>query len=162
MAGSTNKKVVVVRFDRDLIAGYVSPDTYRQQQDIEVLTPSGSILQIPYSEIKSVCFVKSWEGFSFEKERREFTSRPKTEGLWVRFDFRDGDSMESLLSNRLQEIEETGFIGTPPDASSNTQRIFVPRAGLSNCMVLGVIGVAKKPQRKKVSSTAQLTMFNLD
>lgn len=160
MASSTNKKVIVVRFDRESIPGYVSLESYRQSNGIELLTAGGNIQFIPYQEVKSVCFVKAWDESSFENERKEFTSRPKIEGLWVKFNFRDGDAIESLLPNRLHEIEETGFTGAPPDASSNTQRIFVPRAGLSSCVVLGVIGTVKKQQKKKASSADQLSMFD--
>lgn len=159
MPGSTNKKVIVIRFDREPVAGYVSPTTYLQPTGIELLTGSGSVLIIPYQEIKTVCFVKSWEEEAFASERKEFTSRPKLEGLWVKFDFRDGDSIEALLPNRLQDLDITGFLGTPPDASANTQRIFVPRAALTNCVVLGVVGATKRAP-KKSSREDQLSMFD--
>lgn len=161
LASSTNKKVIVVRFDREPQRGYVSPETYLTSESIELLTEDGNLHSLPFSEIKAICFVKSWEVFSFEKERKEFTSRPKTEGLWVKFHFRDGDAMESLIPNRLHEIDSRGFSGTPPDASSNIQRLFIPRKGLLHCNVLGVVGVVKRQSaQKKLPNANQLSMFD--
>lgn len=159
MPGSTSKKVIVVRFQREPVIGYVSPGSYLQSGGIEVLTNSGTVFIVPYNEIKSVCFVKTWDQAAISSERKEFTSRPKSEGLWVRFEFKDNDTLEALLPNRLLDIDPAGFLGTPPDASGNTQRIFVPRSALSDCQVLGVIGAAKRP-RKKARTEGQMTMFD--
>ncbi len=63
-----------------------------------MLTPSGSLIQVRYSEIKSVCFVKDFDLAG--DAVKAFQSRPKMEGLWVRMKFRDGDLMDGILPNQ--------------------------------------------------------------
>lgn len=116
------------------------------------------MLEIPLSDAKLVCFVKSWEEPT-GLERSAFVSRPKSEGLWVEMAFRDGSRLEALVANRLLDLNGNGLFGSPPDAAGNTQRIFVPRSALTGCSVLGVVGAAKRSLRKKPASEGQLTMF---
>lgn len=147
MAGSsTSKKVVVYRFDREPLSGFVNPQTWIAASGIELLTPSGAIVTVPHQEVKVVCFVKEFDGNGWREERRVFGSRPKVEGLWVRALFRDNDFLEATMPNELAAGEEQGFLVVPPDAASNTQRAFLPRSALKELKVMGVIG---SPARKR-------------
>jgi len=157
--GSTNKKVVVVRFDREPAMGY-APASFDQPDNLEILTPAGSVLTIPYRDVKAVCFVKSWEEPVGIEERRSFGSRPRLEGLWVKALFRDGDFLELLLPNRLLDLPVSGFLGAPPDAVGNAQRVFIPRAALTDCVVLGVVGASRKASPRKAGAEGQLKMFD--
>jgi hypothetical protein len=161
LAGSTSKKVIAVRFDREPIAGYVNPQTYLQPEGVEVLTSGGSVAVLPYPEVKAVCFVR--EAGSGEPWRRHlaFTTRPKSAGLWVRFYLRDGDSIDGLVPSDLLTLEAQGFTITPPDAGgASPPRIFIPKSAISQTEVLGVIGVAKRAaSRKAVERADQLKMF---
>lgn len=159
MPGSTAKKALVVRFDRESLPGYLTPPTSFTDSGIELLTAAGSIAAIPYSDVKVVCFVRAWDEPHGLAEKRAFASRPKSEGLWVRFAFRDADSLEGLMANRLGEIDGRGLWASPPDAAGNTQRIFVPRTALIECAVLGVVGGAKRG-RKGGAAENQLRMFD--
>ena len=159
MPGSTNKKVVVVRFDREPATGY-APASFDESDNLEVLTPAGSILTMPYRDVKAVCFVKSWEEPVGIEERRSFGSRPRLEGLWVKALFRDGDFLELLLPNRLLDLPVSGFLGAPPDAAGNAQRVFIPRVALTDCVVLGVIGASRKASARKPGAEGQLKMFD--
>ena len=82
------------------------------------------------AETKLVCFVRDFDAGETWREHRAFATRPKSPGLWVRFRFRDGDSLEGMLPNNLLQIEAAGFSSIPPDPSFQNQRIFVPRAAL--------------------------------
>ncbi len=159
MPGSTSKKVVVLRFDREPAAGY-APTSFDEPGNLELLTPAGSILTIPYRDVKVVCFVKSWEEPVGIEERRSFGSRPRLEGLWVKALFRDGDFLELLLPNRLLDLPLSGFLGTPPDAVGNAQRVFIPKSALTDCVVLGVVGANRKTSRHKAGGEGQLKMFD--
>ena len=97
---------------------------------MELLTPSGTLVRLPYSEVKAVCFVRDFEGGETWREHRAFAARPKTPGLWIKLVFRDQDSTEGLLANNLMLVEEAGFHIIPPDPTFQTQRIFVPRLAL--------------------------------
>src|SRR5438445_12899730 len=113
VASSTAKKVVVRRFDRENLTGFVNAFSYLQPHHIELLTPEGALLTLPYEEVKSVCFVRDFE--SETDAGRIFMTRPKLEGLWIRMAFRDGEVMDGILANNLLVWEAAGFTVTPPE-----------------------------------------------
>lgn len=158
MSGSTNKKVVVRRFERDPVLGFVNPHTYLTPGGIEVLTRSGNLALVPYGEIKAVCFVREFDLAETPPAQRLFHTRPKTDGLWVRMRFRDGELMDGLLANNLLQLEPFGFTVVPPNPFSNNQRLFVPRQALSEMQVLGVVGSPLR-RRKKAPAAQQIEMF---
>ena len=158
MAGSTSKKIIAVRFDREPVQGFINPQSFLQDGGIELLTTSGAVVVLPYPEVKAVCFVRDFDGGAVWREHRAFSNRPKTEGLWLRLHFRDGDTLEGLISNNLMGLETQGFSVSPPDA--NLQRVFVPRAALTNVQVLGVVGSPlRRPAKPKPGEKEQLKMF---
>ena len=159
MAASTSKKVLIQRFDRDSLPGFVNPRTCFQPAGVELITTAGNVAVVPYDDIKLLCFVRDFDLESAPVERRVFHSRPKTEGLWLRMQFRDGDTLEGLHPNNLLQMEPYGFTVTPPDPSANEQRVFVPRAALSGVQALGVIGSRSRPKPKKPVKE-QLEMFD--
>jgi hypothetical protein len=160
VAVSTNKKVLVARFDRETLPGFVQSPGGFGQDSVELLTPEGSVVRIPYEDTKAVCFVRDFETGDTWREHRAFATRPKTAGLWVRLRFRDGDSIEGMLANNLMLVEPAGFSVIPPDPTFQNQRIFVPRAALSEVQVLGVIGspLRRRPAKEKAEPD-QLKMF---
>ncbi len=160
MAGSTHKKVLVSRFDREMLTGFVNPQGYLLAEGLELLTLNGAVSLIPYGDIKLVCFVRDFEQGEPRKELRLFTTRPKMEGLWLRMRFRDGDSMDGLLANNLLQLDPHGFSVVPPDPGFQNQRIFVPKAALSEVQVLGVVGSALRAGRKpKAVPKEQIELF---
>ena len=163
MALASNKKVLICRFDRESLQGFVQTPGGLETDPIELMRPEGSIVRIPAGETKLVCFVRDFEAGESWRDHRSFVSRPKSAGLWVRFQFRDGDWLEGLLPNNLLHIESAGFSSIPPDPTYQNQRVFIPRPALSGVEVLGVIGSplhrrAKKPA--KPAGEGQLEMFD--
>ena len=161
MAATTNKKVLVARFDRESLRGFVQTPAGFGPDSLELLTPDGGLLQIPYSETKAVCFVRDFDTGETWREQRSFAARPKTPGLWVRLVFRDQDSIEGMLPNSLMLVEPMGFNIIPPDPTFQNQKIFVPRAALADVQVLGVIGspLKRKAAKKAEKEQGQLEMF---
>ncbi len=141
--------MLVARFDRETLAGFVNSQTYLLAEGIELLTPGGTVLVLPYGEVKTVSFVRDFEHSDDRRDMRQFTTRPKMEGIWVRMRFRDGDVMDGLLSNNLLQWEPYGFTVVPPDPGAQKQRIFVPKAALAEVQVLGVVGSPLRKPRKK-------------
>lgn len=161
MAVSTNKKVTCIRFDRDLLTGFVQPATYLQSEGLELLSPSGNVTVLPYQDLKCVCFVRDWDSPDKILDKKSFASRPKQEGLWVRFAWRDGESMEALLPNRLLELEPLGFMVVPPDPGGTAQKLFLPRLALKEMIVLGVVGSQIRQARKpKPPAPNQIQLFD--
>jgi hypothetical protein len=158
---STHKKVLVSRFDRDTLSGFVNPQGYQLADGLELLTQSGSVSIVPYAEVKLVSFVRDFQQGEPRKELRLFTTRPKMEGLWLRMYFRDGDSMDGILSNNLLQLEQHGFSVVPPDPGFQNQRVFVPKAALLRMQVLGVVGSPlRHPRKPKLTSKEQIELFN--
>jgi hypothetical protein len=155
---STHKKVVVRKMDRDTINGYVAPSDFVREGKLEILNTAGNVVGIELKVIKVVYFVREF-GETESPTRKTFTTRPRTEGLWVRLRFKDGDVLEGMMPNDLSVTTPEGFLINPPDLRSNTQRIFVPRGALDSLTVLSVIGATRR-QRKPVSSDIrQVPMF---
>lgn len=161
MAGSTSKKIFAVRFDREAVQGFINPQSFLEAAGIELLTAAGAVITLPYYEVKALCFVRDFDSGAVWKENRAFSNRPKTEGLWLRLQFRDGDTLEGVVANNLLLMEPLGFAVAPPDAGFQNQRVFVPRAALTNVQVLGVVGrPVRRPAKAKGVEKEQLKMFD--
>jgi hypothetical protein len=162
LASNSTKKVVVRRFDREPLSGFVSTLTYQQPTGVELLKQDGQIALVSYSEIKFVCFVKEFENSRELLEGGVFQTRPKMEGLWIRMKFRDGEVLDGVLPNNLLQLDPWGYTVTPPEPYANHQRIFVPREALDSIQVLGVVGSPLRKaasKRAKPDTTAQPGLF---
>jgi hypothetical protein len=154
---STHKKVIVRKADRDSVSGYVSPSNFVVDGKLELLNTSGNVVAVDLRDIKAVYFVREFSD-SEVMSRKTFTTRPRTEGLWVRLKFKDNEVIEGLMPNDLAQNPAEGFLINPPDLRSNTQRVFVPRASLTSVTVIAVIGAARR-RRKGPPDTRQVTLF---
>jgi hypothetical protein len=154
---STHKKVIVRKMDRDSVSGYVSPAQFGNEGKLELLNTAGTVIAMDLREIKGVYFVREF-GDSESLTRKTFTSRPRSEGLWVRLRFKDSEILEGLMPADLTQTTPEGFFVNPPDQRANTQRIFVPRTALESLTVLAVIGAARH-QRRATEDQRQVPMF---
>lgn len=158
MGSSTSKRVLVRRFGLESVAGIVNPQTFLQPLHLELLRPDGAYLAIPYSEVKTVSFVRDLD--ASPDPTRMFLTRPKQDGLWVRMVLRDGEIQDGVLPNNLLAWELQGYTVTPPESDSNNQRVFVPREALRSIQVLGVVGSPLRAKKsKKDAAEAQPTLF---
>jgi hypothetical protein len=159
LASSTTKKVLIRRFEREPVVGFVNPQAYLRPAGIELLTPDGAVTLLPYNEVKTVCFVKDFDAADLDQGRKVFNTRPKTDGLWVRMVFRDDEVMEGILANNLLQLEPSGFTVVPPDPYANNQRIFLPRAALKEIQVLGVVGSPLRRRKARPEAKDQIRLF---
>jgi len=160
VAQSTNKKVLLARFDREPVEGFVHASAGFNGEAIEILSPSGTLIRVPVAETKAVCFVRDFEVGETWRQHRTFLARPKMPGIWVRLLFRDGDSMEGMLPNNMMLLDPAGFSIIPPDPTFQNQRIFVPRPALREVQVLGVVGSPlRHPRSKKPQKEGQFELF---
>jgi len=155
---STHKKVIVRKHDRDSVNGYLAPTNFVVDGKLELLNTTGNVVAIELRDIKVVYFVREFSDAD-PMLRKTFTTRPRTEGLWVRLKFRDNDVIEGILPNDLVQNPPEGFLINPPDLRSNTQRIFVPRSALTSVTVLAVIGAARRRRKGFPADTRQVTLF---
>ena len=156
---STHKKVIVVLTDKKPMRGYLNPSRLTQSDSVDFLTPEGEHLALPLVKIRSIFFVREFSD-EFEPERKAFLSRPKLDGLWVRLRFTDGETLEGVIPNDLLSILDSGIQITPPDLTSSTDRIFVPRSALSELTVLGVVGIARRKPAAAAAAASLPRLFN--
>jgi hypothetical protein len=155
---TTHKKVIVRKMDRDTLNGYVGA-AFLADGKLELLNTAGTVVSIDLHDVKGVYFVRGFTD-SESLTRKTFTSRPRTEGLWVRLRFRDNETIEGMMPNDLIQDVTDGFFVIPPDTRSNTQRIFVPRSALAEMTVIAVIGGKKTNVRgRRPEDTRQVTLF---
>ena len=156
MASSTSKKVLVQRFDRETVPGFVNASAFLTPQGIEILGTSGAVSVLPYTDVKTVFFVRDFTDNNPAAARRTFLNRPKLSGIWVRLTFRDGDLLDGIMPNNLLQLEPEGIAMIPPDGA---QRVFVPRMALTAVQVLGVVGSPLRAGRKKPAGRDQIGLF---
>ncbi|HXE91445.1 MAG TPA: hypothetical protein VNK82_10820 [Terriglobales bacterium] len=158
---STHKKVVVCKLDRDSVQGYVNPTAFVSGGRLEMLNTAGQVVTLDLADVKGVYFVREFADPGSVAARKTFATRPRAEGLWVRMRFRDNEVMEGLMPNDLMQVSAEGYLVTPPDTRSNTQRIFVPRTALLEMSVLAVIGGRAAARRRTAAADArQVPMFS--
>jgi hypothetical protein len=159
LAASTTKKALIRRFEKEPLSGYVNPVSFLQDSGVEVLSAEGKVALLAYDEIKTISFVRNFEEGG-DLERQVFVTRPKMEGLWVSFRFRDGAVMEGVMPNNLLQVEPHGFTVIPPDSYGNVQRIFVPRTAVQSVEVLGVVGSPLNRRKPKGKPEDQIGLFD--
>ncbi len=165
MTSSTAKRALLYRFSRQPVEVIVSVGAYFSAQSLEFITPDGLLQQAPFTEIKALCFFSESGPADLFTAHNLFERRPKVPGLWTRFTFLDGDQLDGILSHNLLEWPNTGFVITPPRASSNRQRVFIPRPAVVATELMGVVGrsaIARKQmlREKAADAQAQLKMFD--
>ncbi len=148
-----------MRFDRELLHGFVQSPGFQTASGIEFLSQDGNLAVIPYPDVKAICFVQDFDDPLPRLDGAQFVSRPKKAGLWVRLRFRDGVFMDGLLGSSLLQLDPYGYTVTPPDQGVNPQRVFVPRAALLDIQVLAVVGSGLKPPKKTTVSESQAKLF---
>jgi hypothetical protein len=148
----------VRKMDRDSVNGYLAPANFVREGKLELLNTAGNVVAIDLRDIKVVYFVREF-GETESLNRKTFTTRPRTEGLWVRLRFKDNETIEGLMANDLSSNLAEGYLINPPDLRANTQRMFVPRSALESLTVLAVIGATRRRRRGMAADTRQVPMF---
>jgi hypothetical protein len=145
--------------DKKPLRGYLNPGQLGRTDPLDLLTPDGEHVEVPLAGVRSIYFVREFSD-EFEPERKAFLSRPKLDGLWVKLRYNDGETQEGVVPNDLLSLLDNGLQITSPDLNSSTDRIFVPRAALSEVTVLGVVGVARRKPAAAAATASQPRLFN--
>ncbi len=170
---NSRKKVLVRRFSGDTLPGYLASAGFVRSGFIDLLDLSGHIIPLPLGDIKIISYVRDFnlsDQVNPERlARRTFLARPRTEGLWIRLTFRTGDLLEGLAPTDLSLLDaladDAGLFLTPPDTRSNTQRLYVPRAAITELHLLAVITTPSRrqplPADKPSKESLQEELFHL-
>ncbi len=142
----------------------MNPGAYLLESHIELITLGGSLQNVPYSEVKALCFVSETGRADLFTEHNLFERRPKVPGLWTRFSFRDGDRLDGILSHNLLDWPPAGYFITPPRTGASRQRVFIPREALTGTELRGVVARSGISRGRRIKTAAgedgaQLTIF---
>ena len=140
LAGVSAKRVMLYRFDRQPAEGFVTTARFDLSAQVEIMSLDGNLQCLSYAEVKAMCFISESGPANLFSEHTTFERRPKIPGLWTRFELRDGDHLDGVLSHSLAEWPEAGFLAIPPRAGSLRQRVFLPRLALTGTELRGIIG----------------------
>lgn len=147
---SSRKKVIVRKFSREWLAGYLPPAHFTHQAAIELLDLAGKVTTLPLEEIKWLCYVRDFNSGDVDSPerllRKTYAGRPRSEGVWIRLRLTDDDVLEGMATNDLTLLDADGIFLVPPDIRSNTQRMFIPRSSIAEFVVVAAIG---SPARRK-------------
>jgi hypothetical protein len=147
LSSSTAKRALLYRFDRHPAEIIVSTGTYLLDHGLEFITPDGLLHQLPFADIKAVCFFSEPGPPDLFTDHPLFERRPKVPGLWTRFTLKDGDQLDGILSHNLLEWPPAGYLTTPPRGGSARQRVFIPRAAVIGTELRGVVGTSSLVSR---------------
>lgn len=148
------------------MAGYVSPEPFQPDAELELLDTTGKIVRFSWDQVKWVCYLRDLNAVANEPANPErllqkrFRSRPRAAGIWVRLTLLDHDLLEGITANDISLIRGSGLFLTPPDTRSNTQRIFVPEQAIETLEVLGLIGTSDKRRARPLASESQPNLFS--
>lgn len=166
---SAQKKVIVRQWDGGLAWGYLPQTHLLDGSEVHLMQVDGRIKPLYFKDVKLIAYVKDFNlNDLVEPERlgrRAFATRPRGDGLWLRLAFRDGDALEGISSFDLGLLdslaEDRGFFLTPPDARSNTQRLFIPRPAITSLEVLGLIMAPARRAARKPAATPSAEQADL-
>lgn len=163
---SARKKVIVRRFQGELLRGYLPAAGFvgrsEKHPSVDLLDLAGRVQAVSLPEVKLISFVRDFhvadEVNPERLPRRTFLARPRTEGLLVRIALQDDDVLEGLaplditLADNL--VEDLGLHLTPPDVRGNTQRLFVPRSAMTSLQIVAVITAPSRRTPVKAAADA--------
>ncbi len=160
---NAQKKAILRMNDGSWVAGYLTAVAFLRQDTLELLDLSARRQSVPLVQLKWACFVRDFNsGEAANPERllrTTFSGRPRLSGLWLRMTLKDDTVLEGMAANDLSLLDPAGFLVTPPDTRSNTQRLFLPRTSLIDLTVVSVIAAKTARRKPPVSTRDQAELF---
>lgn len=148
MASNSHKKVIVRTLPNTAFAGYLSAHGLGETDSIQLLDLTGKVVSLLLLDVKWVCFVRDFNSGEIDNPERllkkNFSSRPRSAGIWLRLRLFDGEAIEGLATNDLTLLTGRGIFLVPPDARSNTQRMFIPRSAIRELEIVMVVAAGSR------------------
>jgi hypothetical protein len=142
---------VVVQFGSRTIKGYLESPAWNTIEELlssapqvapEVfrvrLVDTDEIQEISIKDVKAVFYVNSFDGNSVRNHLNFHTRAPIVHGIWMRFQFLDGEVMEGIVFNSIRYLVDPGFFVLPTDPGSNNKLVYVVKSWLVDHRVLGL------------------------
>lgn len=142
---------IVVQFGARSVKGYLDSPIWNRIEELLSNAPpyppenfrlrrldSNAIEDISLKEAKAVFYVHSFEGDAQHKNLNFHTLVPTVHGIWMRFQFFDGEIMEGIVFNSIRYLVDPGFFILPTDPDSNNKLVYVVKKSLVDHRVLGL------------------------
>jgi len=142
---------VVIQFGSRTLKGYLESPAWNTIEELLGNAPqssletfrirrldTGVVEQISIKDVKAVFYVNSFEGDSVRNQINFHTRAPIVHGIWMRFQFRDGEVMEGIVYNSIRYLVDPGFFVLPTDPGSNNKLVYVVKSWLVDHRVLGL------------------------
>ncbi len=150
MVPSKSEKVVI-QFGSRTVKGYLESPAWNTIEDLLSNAPQNApesfrirrldtnqIEDIPVKDVKAVFYVNSFDGNPTRNHLNFHTRAPIVHGIWMRFQFLDGEVMEGIVLNSIRYLVDPGFFVLPTDPGSNNKLVYVLKSWLVDHRVLGL------------------------
>ena len=142
---------IVIQFGTHTLKGYLETPawttleellrsaTSRTLETIRVRNVDSGIVEEVYTrDAKAIFYVNSFEGDAKHDTLHFYASAPIIHGVWMRFQFKDGEVLEGIVHNSIRYLLDPGFFVLPTDPESNNQLVYVLKEALVDHRVLGM------------------------
>jgi hypothetical protein len=136
-----NAEKIVIQFGTRTVKGYLEAPVWNTIEEILSNAPAletNAVEEIPVKDVKAVFYVHSFEGDADHNILNFHTNVPTVHGIWMRFQFLDGEVMEGIVFNSLRYLVDPGFFVLPTDPGSNNKLVYVVKNWLVDHRVLGL------------------------
>jgi hypothetical protein len=142
---------VVVQFGSRIMKGYLESPKWNTIEELLSSSPQGApevfrvrpvdsnkVEEISINDIKAVFYVDNFEGNPVRNHLNFHTRAPIVHGIWMRFQFLDGEVMEGIVFNSIRYLVDPGFFVLPTDPGSNNKLVYVVKSWLVDHRILGL------------------------
>jgi len=150
-ASATKSEKVVIQFGTGTLKGYLDSPAWNTIEELVSNAPHSSpetfrirrldsdvVEEISIKDVKAVFYVNSFDGDSDHNHLNFHTRAPIVHGIWMRFQFLDGEVMEGIVYNSIRYLVDPGFFLLPTDPGSNNKLVYVVKSWLVDHRVLGM------------------------
>jgi len=142
---------VVLNLGTELVKGYLESHSWTTIEDLLRNAPPGlpktlrirrtgttHFEEFSTQDAKAVFYVKNFDGDVSHKDLQFSAGAPIIHGIWVRFEFLDGEMLEGIVYNTIHFLVNPGFFVYPTDPESNNRLVYVFKSHLKDCRILGL------------------------
>ena len=148
---TTKSEKVVIQFGDRTIKGYLESPAWNTIEELLSNAPQSSpenirirrlesdvVEEISIKDVKAVFYVNSFDENPVRNHLNFHTRAPIVHGIWMRFQFLDGEVMEGIVYNSIRYLIDPGFFVLPTDPGSNNKLVYVVKSWLVDHRVLGL------------------------
>ena len=151
LANAAKSEKVVIHSGSGTIKGYLESPAWNTIEELLSSAPQNfpetirirrldtdAIEDIDIKDCKAVFYVNSFDGNPVRNHLNFHTRAPIIHGIWMRFQFLDGEVMEGIVYNSIRYLVDPGFFVLPTDPGSNNKLVYVVKSWLVDHRVLGL------------------------